>query len=259
MDIGRALTFLFHDPRWVSKLVIAMLLNVVPTCLTSVGSFRSVTAIASLPDAVTVSPVWPIAASLTSVPLFGYVLRIARNVIAGNDLPLPDWHKDVPGILKDGLLLWVVITVWQLPLTILDLVPRVNATIGENGTVAVLSSLLGVAIFFTQPAAEGRLAASGRLTAGLDVASALDLVRISVWAYLKLALAIVVGGAISIAIGIALVMLVATPLGILLEWRDRVEAGIVAAFLLLSPYGQFALYHLTGQAYAEARLRGLAK
>src|SRR5262245_27395687 len=118
MDFKRALTFLFADPRWLSKLAIASALAAPPGILTLLGPLASRGIVHSTLGRLAVSPLWTILVSLIGVPVLGFALRITRNVLDGVEAPLPSWD-DFGGLLHDGVRLWAVITVWSLPILFL--------------------------------------------------------------------------------------------------------------------------------------------
>lgn len=89
MDIGKSLTYITEDERWVTKLLIAVGMTLL---------------------------------SVFILPMFilnGYVVAIARNVRNGAKRPLPEW-EDWGGFLRDGLNLMVAIFVYSLPLIIIN-------------------------------------------------------------------------------------------------------------------------------------------
>ncbi len=69
MDIGRAFTFVGDDPKWVQKLLIG-------GGLFLLGYLTSII--------------------LIGIPIFlivlGYLVQVTRNVIGGQDRPLPEWN-----------------------------------------------------------------------------------------------------------------------------------------------------------------------
>ncbi len=87
MNIGRAFTFMFDDPQWVSKMLIGAVI--------SLFSFL-------------VLPVFI---------LLGYMVAVARNVMQGNER-LPGWDN-LMRYLTDGFFLWVAMVVYTLPFWVL--------------------------------------------------------------------------------------------------------------------------------------------
>jgi hypothetical protein len=104
MDIGRAFSYPFQDPKWITKIVIG-------------GLF------------VLLVPVFLIGAFVLS----GYSLRVMRNVVSGTDVPLPEWD-DIGAMFVDGIKATVITLIWSIPLIILS-------AINYDGDSFVLSCL----------------------------------------------------------------------------------------------------------------------
>lgn len=87
-DFGRPFTFVFEDPRWLSKVLIG-------------GLFL-------------------IGIIILIGPLFamGYCARLARNVAAGQRHPLPEWD-DLGEYFAEGLRMLAVILLYDIPLVLL--------------------------------------------------------------------------------------------------------------------------------------------
>lgn len=83
-DFGRPFTYVFEDPRWLSKVLIGGLF-ILGICIL-IG------------------------------PLFaaGYCARLARNVAAGQRRPLPEWD-DLGGYFAEGLRLFCIGLVYSIP------------------------------------------------------------------------------------------------------------------------------------------------
>ena len=192
MDIGRAFSFPFQDPRWVAKLLIAAAMVVIPI--------------------------------FGWLVLYGYGMRVTRQVATGTDIPLPEW-EDFGGLFVDGLKLFAVTFVWSLPATL------IGALAGGGGDASFagscLSSLVSLAVAFFLPAVIARVATTGSFTAGLDIGTVIALVQRNVTDYL-LVLAVVVAAGIIAALG-----LVALCIGV----------------LFTIPYAYLASSHVYGQAY----------
>jgi hypothetical protein len=158
MDFGKALTFMFQDPNWVSKIGIGILVLLVGIVLS------------------------PVLIGLAAMfILTGYSLDVVRNVLDGKEYPLPEW-QGWGGFFVRGLKLAGVIIVWALPF-ILILIPAVigSALTGsDNQGVNVigvlfmvfgfgLALLYGIFLALIQPAIYLRLARTDRFAAALDV------------------------------------------------------------------------------------------
>lgn len=196
MDIGRAFGFPFQDPRWVSKILIAALMVVIPI--------------------------------FGWLVLYGYGMRVTRQVAGGSDLPLPEWD-DFGGLFLDGLKLFGVTFIWSLPATLL------GAITGRGGEASLaggcLSSLVSLAVGFFLPAAIARVATTGSFSAGLDIGTVVALVRRNVGDYLL----------------VFVVIIAASIVGVL---------GLVAlcvGILFTIPYAYLVTSHVYGQAYYRSQ------
>ncbi|MCL4263321.1 MAG: DUF4013 domain-containing protein [Anaerolineae bacterium] len=101
MDIGKSLTYITEDDRWIMKLLIALAM-----------SFFA----------------WLI---IPGIILNGYILAIARNVMNGAEKPLPEW-EDWGGFLRDGFNLFIAILVYTLPFWLLMCIVGIS-TVGFSG------------------------------------------------------------------------------------------------------------------------------
>jgi hypothetical protein len=260
MDIRRALIYLFQDPHGVGTLGLAMVLNILPVTLGNLSSLSRLGLFVLPPPlaALVNSPFWYIATGLLAVPLSGYMLRVTRQVVAGQELPLPAW-SDVSGILRDGLLVWGLVSLWDLPLQILqDLSGLSSRSTGDRGPSALAQLLLVlvlIVIGVIMPAAEARLATTGSFMAGMDIGAAVRTVRSNIGGYVLLMLVTAGGGLIVIGLAMGLVVLITIltshPLGL----SQTVTLGILLLGLTLGAYTGFVLAHLSGQVYAQARRR----
>jgi len=87
MDVGKSLTYITEDERWISKLLIALI----------VGFF-----------------------SFLIIPIFfliGYAIAITRNVNNGIEKPLPEW-EDWGKLFMDGAYVFAAQLVYTLPFLI---------------------------------------------------------------------------------------------------------------------------------------------
>ncbi len=87
MDIGRAFTFVTQDRDWIKKVLLGGLISFIPL----VGQFYVV----------------------------GYALEALGNILKGRELPLPEVTEDVGGKLVKGVLMWVILLVYALPLILI--------------------------------------------------------------------------------------------------------------------------------------------
>ena len=264
MNIRRALTFLFQDPRWVGKLGIAMVLNLVPAALigyqliTGSPSAASVLgdASASTLQATAFDVLWTPLVGLAIVPLYGFVLRITRNVVAGHDVRAPG----VVGRRRppSG---WTQALGRSDPL---DAARRAGPTCRQPVCPGQRRGMAGdrtrhhrgvADLIVVQPAAEARLAVIGSLAAGLDVPAAFATVRRNLGGYLRVLLVLIVGFGSGLGLSIGLVALVWRVLGGTPSLREIMVVGITVTWVLLRPYTEFVLRHLYGQVYARAQDR----
>jgi hypothetical protein len=166
MDIGRAISYVTEDERWMTKLGIAV---VVILC----GSFL-----------------------LIPLPLLvGYQLGIMQNVMAGSKRPLPEWD-DLGKLFMDGLNVIIALLVYTAPAwlllcigmstTILPVLGGENEdmvgalatlTIASWSVVACLAMLFSLVLFFFVPAVMIQYARTGQLGACFRFGEVFAIVR----------------------------------------------------------------------------------
>jgi hypothetical protein len=84
MDLGKALSYLFADPKWLKKLLLAAFVSVLPV--------------------------------LGQIILIGWLLDTLRNIRAGQPYPIPEWSgDDLARWLGRGVAAWVSVMAWILP------------------------------------------------------------------------------------------------------------------------------------------------
>ena len=118
MDVGKALTFITEDERWVNKVIILLIV-----------SFFS----------------WLI------FPIFfliGYAIGITRNVKDGVEKPLPEW-EDWGKLFMDGLYIFIAQFVYTLPFLIIACIATVatgglGALADSGGSSDAMGALFGV-------------------------------------------------------------------------------------------------------------------
>jgi len=121
MDYGKSFTFVFDDPRWITKIAIG-------TGLILVSSLLSVILIGVLGFFI----------------LGGYSIRLLQNVRDGDDTPLPEWD-DWGGDFMRGLKYAVVGIIWALPMIIFVLPMIIGGAISDgNGGASFLGGLIMV-------------------------------------------------------------------------------------------------------------------
>ncbi len=164
LDIGRAFVFGFEDPDWIGKLLIGALIVLV--------------SIAFAPFLIGIIP---------GLMLGGYMIAIARNVISGEELPLPNW-ENFGQLLSDGFRVFLASFVWSLPL-LLSLLPLLVALIvtGNNEispfvlvimlTCGLSSVVYGLFFWLIMPIIYVQVVLDDTLGSGLNVAQ--------MWAFLR--------------------------------------------------------------------------
>jgi len=228
MEYGKAFTFPQEDKDWIKKVAIAgvvMLLTFVP-----------------------------VLNIVTGIMMSGYTLEVTRRVIVGEQPVLPEW-TDFGGLLKKGLLAFVVGLVYAIPLILLAsciALPQIGLELAASGdsdtaqTVATIASVVSacfgclVAIYaillaVVLPAAIGKLAVTGEIGPALRVGEVFALVRAKPGVFIVVAL---LGG-------------LATSI---LSSVGSIACVIGAAWGIA--YGLIATAHLYGQAYRVASAEG---
>lgn len=121
MNIGEAIRFVFEDEQWPGKLLLGAVLSFIPI--------------------------------FGGAALLGYTIAVLRNVEAGSQRPLPAWDR-LGEYFVDGLLLWVALLVYAIPLLIflcpIALAWLAPVAISENGdlsnVLAGIASLLSLGL-----------------------------------------------------------------------------------------------------------------
>jgi hypothetical protein len=248
MQMRRALTFMFADPAWPSRLGLAFLCNLPASLLTMLGQ-TALRPFVPLPlqDAVS-SPLWPmVIVGLARVPFSGYELRLLRQVIAGHDVPLPAW-SDGGNLVRDGLRYWVVTSLWLLPGDIFfQIVGDVRQLPGALLPVALIMTLFSLVAIVALPAARARLATTGSVGAGLSVQQVLGFVRRNLGGYVLLAVVTLVGAAMIFYAGVLITRSLSS-----LALMPLIGAAN-PPILLCGWYLALVLAHLAGQVYASPR------
>lgn len=117
MDIGKSLTYITEDERWLTKIGIGAALAFFAWLIVP-GFF-----------------------------LYGYMVHIAKNVMAGEERPLPEW-ENWGGLFMDGLYIFVAGLVYTLPLWLLSCCVFFT-TIGTSGLSEISEEAAGLAIVTT--------------------------------------------------------------------------------------------------------------
>jgi len=108
MDIGRAFTYLTEDQEWWKKILILGLISLIPVA--------------------------------GQLYVLGYVLTVLKNVIQGQEVPLPPAVDDFGGRIVKGLMIGIIIFIYVLPVGVLvvcsSLVPQIFLTVIDNESLA---------------------------------------------------------------------------------------------------------------------------
>jgi Protein of unknown function (DUF4013) len=97
MDIGKSFSYVFEDPRWVSKVAIGGAILLVGTILIFLVALPTLAAL---------------------IIVFGYMLTTIKNVSEGSASPLPEWN-DFGGFFMKGLYAAIGAIVVFLPAIVL--------------------------------------------------------------------------------------------------------------------------------------------
>lgn len=203
MDVGRAFSYVTHDPDWLKKLLIVVVVSLVP---------------------------------FLSFAVIGYELEIARRTYAGNDVPLPEWD-DLGDYFVRGLLATIGAFIWVAPPLLLASVVVVAAALASGdsaGAVAlVLTCLLApltlLYLAITLPIVLARYAVHDQFGAMFALGEVVGEIR---RAFVPLLMILVV---MLMAQVVALVGVVACFIGV---YFTLAYAGLVGAHLLGQVYRQ---------------------
>lgn len=141
MDIGLAFSYITRDRDWIKKVLIGGAISLIPI----IGSFV----------------------------VYGYIVRIIRNVVDEVPNPLPEWD-DFANYLTNGFLAAVGVFIWGAPLFILAFC---IFAFGSLSDAASLLSILGWCLIYpllflymivVPPIVVGRFAMDGNFNAMLD-------------------------------------------------------------------------------------------
>ncbi|NOX62099.1 MAG: DUF4013 domain-containing protein [Chloroflexi bacterium] len=156
MDYGKAITFVFEDEEWISKVLIGGLIFFLTMLLA-----------------------WTFIGALAGGALItGYMLELLRNVRRGDERPLPAWDEWGEK-MTDGFKLFVIFLIWSLPMVVVALpVGLVIGLMADSDASAVASLLLfcfscltfiyAIAVALAAPAITIKYAESGEISAGFQ-------------------------------------------------------------------------------------------
>ncbi|MDP9373119.1 MAG: DUF4013 domain-containing protein [Chloroflexota bacterium] len=177
--------------------------------------------------------------------VFGYLVQVTRNVIAGQDRPLPEWN-DWGGLLRDGFRWWVATLVLFLPLILIALVVLLPGIIVSAGSetggsdAGALLLGLGYCLLFPlilvyqllMPVITGRYATAGSIGAAVRPGALFSLLRANLGGFL-------------------IVLLLTTFVTSFVGYLGILACGIGLPFTVF--YALLVNYHLYGQAYRKAQ------
>jgi hypothetical protein len=225
LDIGRAFTFVTEDPNGVKKVLIGGLMAIAMF----IGFFLLF-----------------IPGLLVAAIILGYLVGLCRNVINGQQYPLPEWD-DFGTKMSEGFKAIVVNIVYALPVIIVNVifvVPQIALSMGNSDGAAAagtgigllgncLSFILGLLTYLVLPIGMGRLAASGgNIGYALQFGEVFATLRQNIGTYVVIALLAYFVGGLLAAVGL-------------------IACGVGAFFTGF--YAQVMQYHLYGQAQQQAQ------
>ncbi|HKJ27131.1 MAG TPA: DUF4013 domain-containing protein [Anaerolineales bacterium] len=228
LDIERAYTFIFKDPKWFEKIAVAAFLT-----LTFIGS----------------------------PAVYGWVMEIQKRVQDGSeDDTLPEW-KDLGEYFIDGLKLMVINFIWFLPFTLLYFVimipfyilPLFPVLAEEAEGIVVVFTMLGAFLPFMLmpfimvtsflmyailPLIAGSYLENREFSEGFNFKRVFALLKANFW-----------------------ILLAASFLGYIASYFLSM-VGMVLCFIgifLISPIAMAIMFHFFGQAYRISKIKLEAK
>lgn len=216
-DFVRPLAFVFDDPRWMPKILLGGLFVLASVFI--IGAFF----------------------------LYGYLARLVRNVIDGQQHPLPEWD-DLGDFFVEGFKLFAVGLVYVIPIALLVavlIVPTaILSNIGDNDAMrnfggAAASCVwclifpFGLALAAWLPAALLMVVTSGKFSAAFEFGHIARFIRANAGNYV-------------LAIVVWLVARFAAGLGVLL-----LCVGVIFTYFWAFAVGAYAM----GQVYRIAEVR----
>lgn len=167
-DFVKPLTFVFDDPRWIQKVLIGGLFVIASMFI--IGVFF----------------------------LLGYLARLARNVIAGVEHPLPEWDE-LSEYFGEGAKLFVVGLVYVLPVLAIAAIVFVPLALAgsssDNETIRSMAGMsvtcawclifpIGLIMGLWMPAAMLMVIVKGDFKAGFEFSHIFSFIRANVGNYL---------------------------------------------------------------------------
>ncbi len=118
MDLGRSFSYVFDDEEWVSKILLTAVISIIP---------------------------------ILNLALYGWVVELMRNMLRGEEHPLPDWsnfeQKFSAGLhyLVGSLVYFLPVFVLMLPMMLFAFMADSNSNLETIGIL--LSCVISVAVF----------------------------------------------------------------------------------------------------------------
>jgi len=213
MDIGKSISFVFQDKKWIEKILIGGLIMI----LTIVFSWTIIVGV------------------IGGALMLGYMVKLVRNVREHEEYPLPAWDEWGEKIVS-GIKLMVIFFVWSLPLIIISFPFGIlTGLAGEDigGFLGLcfgcVSILYWIVLFLASPAITIRYAETEELSSGFQFAEILAFTRDHI------------GDIIIAVIVLWLVQLVAGLIGTILCFIGLAFTGIWALMVQGHLYGQIGL------------------
>ncbi len=122
MDIGKALTFVFEDPEWTSKVLIGGLMVL---------------------GGVLLSPI--LIGFFFFFVLQGYAVELFKNVRDGVEYPLPRWDNWGDKAVT-GLKLFVIFLIWSLPIIVIAVISAILSALLGNTDLEGLAAILSICL-----------------------------------------------------------------------------------------------------------------
>ena len=175
MDLGKAFSFVFEDPDWLKKIVIAALISLIPI--------------------------------IGQIYLVGYGMEVGRRVIRHDPRPLPD--IDFGESLSLGFKSFVIGLVYSIPAILLSVPISIVSSMSSDANGDIIASpvfvavslccgglllLYGLLIWVWIPAAEGNFLATGSIGAAFRLKEVAALLKAAPGAYLMVLVGLFVSG-----------------------------------------------------------------
>lgn len=213
MDIGKSISFVFEDKKWIEKILIGGLIMM----LTVIFSWTIIVGV------------------IGGALMLGYMVKLVRNVRERQEYPLPAWDEWGEKIVS-GIKLMVIFFVWSLPLIIISFPFGIlTGLAGEDlgGLLALcfscISILYAIILFLASPAITIRFAEGEDLSSGFQFSEILEFTKNHV------------GDIIIAVIVLWLIQMVAGFIGLLLCGVGMFFTGIWAMMVQGHLYGQIGL------------------